>query len=330
MKGPDATRRSVLKSVGVGLAGVLTSSLALGSEWSPRTIRFVTQSGPGDAVDLRLRDFLRSLSPSLKQANCIVENKPGAGGIISIQAVLGLPANGQTVLLGNAGLTILPGYFKSLPFSPIRDLTPVALSGISPNVLMIASSRPEKSLSEWVRNAKARRGRMTYASIGSGSLGHLYGYQISEQFGFDATHIAYRGSMPGLFDLMSGQIDYMMLDVLGARPFLEKKSVRPLALAFNRRSKFLPEVPTFDELGFKSYDRVGWTAYLVKSGTPATIVDTLSAAINAESSTPAWKSKRDLIWSEWDYMSQSQLHDLIQSDTAQWGELMKRANFMAQ
>ena len=160
-------------------------------------------------------------------------------------------------------------------------------------------------------------------------MASLYGYQASEQFGLKATHVPYKTAIQFLPDLASARIDFTMLDIFSTRPFVTRGDVRLLAVTGEERSKFLPDVPTFKELGLQGYERMGWSAYYARAGTPPEIVERLSAAIDKVSASPEWVAKRDLIWSIWRRQSTQQLTERIRSETEAWGELVKRSGFRA-
>jgi tripartite-type tricarboxylate transporter receptor subunit TctC len=325
----NESRRKFLQATAAGLAGTMCGSAAWASEWPNRPIRFICQSGAGDAVDTRLRDFAKDLAPAINNVPCVVDNKPGAGGIIAAQSLLNAEADGNTVFLGNAAMTILPTYHKNLPFLPIKDFAPVALSGQAPTALAISSKRPEKTLEEWVANARKRQGNVIYGSTGTATPGHLYGYQVSEEFSLKADHAAYRGGVPALLDLIAGRFDYVVLDIFSLRPFYARGDLRILAVAANERSKFLPEIPTFAELGYKGYDRLGWTSYFVKTGTSPEIIKRLANAMNVANNTPKWHEKRQQLWSEWQALSPNDIQNRLRRETEAWGELMRRGNIYA-
>ncbi len=325
----DESRRKFLKMTAAGLAGSMCGTAAWAAGWPNSTIRFISQSGAGDAVDARLREFANDLAPALNNVSCIVENKPGAGGIIAAQSLLNSEANGNTIFLGNASMTILPTYHKKLPFLPVRDFAPVALSGQAPTALAISSKRPEKTLDEWIANTKKRQGSVFYGSTGSGTPGHLYGYQVNEQFSLKAEHVPYRGNVPALLDLIAERSDYVVLDIFSLRPFHAQGDIRILAVAADERSKYLPEVPTFAELGYKGYDRMGWTAYFVKTGTSPDIIKRLADSINTANDTPKWHDRRRQLWSEWQVLSPAEIRNRLQRETEAWGALIKRGNIYA-
>ena len=331
-EGNPLNRRNFLGQGAAWAAGAVLAPLAspAGAQaaWPSRPIRFVTGDAPGGAVDARLRDFVVPLAEELK-ATIVVENKPGAANQISHQQLLTSPADGYTVLIANATIAIFPTLFRKLPYDPVRDFQPVAYSGITTVALAVPASHPAKTLAEWVEWARTRRGNLNYASAGNGSVASLYGFQVSEGFGLKATHVPYKTAIQFLPDLASGRLDFTVIDLLVLRPFVARGDVRLLAVAGDARSRFVPDVPTFKELGHAGYDRMGWSAYYVRAGTPAPIVERLGAAIDRVSASPEQVAKRDQVWSDWQRLSPQQLADRIRGETAAWGELVKRTGFYA-
>lgn len=329
-------RRALLKGA---LAAPLASPLAnlllpvsAGAAEPPypsRPVRFVTQSGPGDAVDLRLRDFLKNLTPLMNNQPLIADNRPGAGGVLSHQIVLNAPADGYTVMLANAALPIVPSIYRKLSYNPMRDFTPVAMQGLSAIALAIPASRPEKTFKDWLAWARTQGTKLNYASAGNGSVSHLYGFQLSEQFGINATHIPYKGVAPALLDMVGGSVHFIMLDTFSLRPMLAKGDLRLLAVALDERYKWAPEVPTFKELGYTGYDRTAWTGYFVRTGTPAPVIDYLAHAINTHNASAEWVTKREAIWSQWVNVSPRDIATRLAYEAEAWGAVVKKSGFYA-
>lgn len=312
--------------LGLGALGALGLPLhAIAAQWPERTVRFVTYSGAGDPVDLRLRDFLQSLAHEYRNTPMIVENKTGAAGQIAAQSVLLAPPDGYDFLLANATFTITPSYFRKLQYKPLLDFVPVALSGSAPIGFAVPASNPARTFKEWVARATQQRGTLNYASLGNGSVSHLYGFQIRDDFKLDATHIPYKASGAALIDMLRGQISYIMLDTFNLRPLLAKKQVRILAVTGADRSQYLPDVPTFRELGFGNYERTGWTAFMAKAGTSPDIVASLNRSINKVNATPEWARKRDEVWSGWKPLTPAELQKQLQGQVGAWGELVRRS-----
>ena len=323
-------RRFIARAAGGLLAlgtmgGLGWPSRSFAAQWPERTLRFVTYSGAGDPVDLRLRDFLQALTREYHNTPMIVENKVGAAGQIAAQSVLLAPPEGYDFLLANATFTITPSYFRKLSYQPLSDFVPVALSGSAPIGFAVPASSPARTFKEWVAWARQQRGSLNYASLGNGSVSHLYGFQIRDDFKLDATHIPYKASGAALIDMLRGQISYVMLDTFNLRPLLAKKQVRILAVTGADRSQYLPDVPTFRELGFAGYERTGWTAFMAKRGTSPDIIASLNRSINKINATPEWARKRDEVWSSWKPLTPAELQKQLEAEVVAWGDLVRRS-----
>lgn len=316
-------RRRFALSVGSLLAAPFVPGLARAQAWPSRPVRVITQDAPGGAIDARLREFVLPLADALK-ATLVVENKTGAGGQIAHQSLLTAPADGYTMLLANAAMTTLPALYRKLPYQPARDFVPVAYSGLSAIGLAIPAGHPAKMLQQWIDAAKTQKGKLNYGSSGVGSVQHLYGYQVESQHGLEASHVPYKSAIQFLPDLVGGQLQFAMLDAFSLRPFLQRGDLRVLAVTGRERSKFLPDVPTFREAGFDGYERMGWTAYFMRAGTPAPIVERVAAAVNQVSATPEWVAKREATWSGYEVLSGAQLAERVRAETEAWGEIVRR------
>lgn len=328
--GLSISRRHLLQGASAALACPPWLASATTQDWPRRVIKFVTQSAPGDPVDLRLREFLQELGPLLGGATLVPDNKPGAGGVLSAQSVLNAPADGYNVLLATATMTILPAFNRKLPYDPLTQLTPVSFQGLSPIGLAIPSSRPGKSLAEWGKWAKAQKGRLNYCSVGNGSVSHLYGFQVADRLGLEATHIPFKGANPGILALVGGDVQYAMLDIFSLRPLLTRGDLRLLAITGDERSKFLPNVPTFAELGLQGFDRMGWTGYFVRTGTPQAIIVRLAQAVGQLNATPEWERKREDQWSGWSNMTPGELARKVRAEAAAWAAIVHKAGVYAE
>ncbi|WP_180862977.1 Bug family tripartite tricarboxylate transporter substrate binding protein [Cupriavidus pauculus] len=321
--GTCMARRRFLVRAGGTLALALAGP-AMADKWPSRPIRFVTASGAGDPVDLQLREYLKSLSPALGNVPMIVDNKVGAAGQIAAQSVLLAPPEGYDFLLASANFTITQSYFRKLTYRPMADFTPVAMTGSAPVGLAIPASNPSRTLREWTTWARRQGGALNYASLGNGTVPHLYGFQLTNDFGFAATHIPYKGAGAGLMDLLRGQISFMMLDIVNLRPLLAKQQVRILAVTGNERSPHLPDVPTFKEQGFSGYDRTGWTALMARHGTSPDVVQRINQSMDRTSATDEWRRKRAEVWSSWKPMAPDDIARQMQGEAAAWGDLVRR------
>lgn len=321
-------RRRFLLSGAAASLPLLGGSHAMAQGNPSRIIKLISQDAPGGGIDLRLREFSIPLGKELG-VTPIIENKPGGAGQIMFAALLNAPADGNTMMLANATMTIIPSLYRKSAFSPLRDFTPVAYSGLSPIGLAIPASRPEKTLKEWMAYIRTQKGKVNYGSGGVGTVAHLYGDQISDELGLDAVNVPNKNIPQLMPDLVTGQLHYMMLDIFSLRPYLQKGDLRLLAVTGDERVKYMPEVPTFGELGHKGYDRMGWTAYYVRSGTPGPIVDKLASAINRLNASPEWAAKREVLWSTWKPMSVADLRERVRTETEAWAVVVKRLGIQA-
>lgn len=333
---PDADllpgRRQCLQALGALWAASALPAYAqapAATDWPTRPVRFVLGSAGGDPNDVTLRRLLQAIAPELNNTQSIVDNKPGAGGILAHQEVLRSPSDGYTVLFGNAAMTILPHIYKKLPYNPQTDFVPVCFSGMAAVGLAIPASRPEKTFKEWLAWAKQQKGKLNYGSGGNGSVPHLYGYQLSDDFDLDATHIAQRGTSPVLRDLAAGTVDYTVLDILSLRAQLASGQLRLLAVTGTERSRHVPDTPTFKELGVEGFERMGWNAWYVKAGTPQAFIDKLANANNKTLLRPEWATFRDQFWIDWKPMAQAEIVAQVKRETDAWGKLVKKVGYSA-
>ncbi|RPH44487.1 MAG: tripartite tricarboxylate transporter substrate binding protein [Burkholderiales bacterium] len=324
-----AIRRGLLRSTAATLAAAaLPGPSRAQQDWPSRPIRFVTGDAAGGPLDTRLRELLTPVAARLG-AQTIVDNKPGAASQISHQFIVTQPADGYTVLLANATMAIFPTLYRKLPYSPLRDFTPVAFGGLSPIGLAIPASHPARTYAEWTAWARTQKGKLNYGSVGNGAVGHLYGFQLGEELGLEATHVPYKTVAQFLPDLGAGIVHFAMLDLLSLRAFMQKGDLRVLAITGDERAPFVADIPTFAELGLRGYDRMGWSAYYVRAGTPQPIVERLSAAINEVNATPEWTARRLGLWSLWKPLTPDALRQRIVADTEAWGALIRKTGVYA-
>ncbi|UUX93994.1 tripartite tricarboxylate transporter substrate binding protein [Aquabacterium sp. J223] len=245
-----------------------------------------TAAGPTDGLARALAQGMRQ---SLGQP-LVVDNKPGAGGNIGTVHVVKSAADGYTLLFGSSGpLLINTSLYKNPGFDPLKDFTPIAYVGEIPNVLVVNAASPIRTLTELVAYAKGREG-LSYASSGNGSTNHLAGEMFNRNVGAKLMHVPYKGTAPALNDLLGNQVTMMYLDVLTAAPHIKSGKLRPLAVAASGRSKVLPEVPTFRELGVPLMDQGVAFGLVGPAGLPRDVVDRLSAAAQAALRAPDMQS----------------------------------------
>jgi tripartite-type tricarboxylate transporter receptor subunit TctC len=277
-------RRPILQtllrlSAGVVL-GLASLAAAAQSDYPSKPVRVLTGFPAGQATDVLGRSIAHKLGEALGQ-QFYVENRPGAAGIIATQAAMSSAADGYTLLLTSSGpLAVNPSLYSKLPYDPVKDFVPVAALALVPLVLVTNPGFAPTNVDELVALAKAKPGKINYASGGNGVTNHLVMEMFRSTAGISMTHVPYKGGPPALTDLTGGQVDVMFETTVAALPFVKQGRLRPLAVSSIKRSSAAPDVPTLDELGFKGFNGVPWVAIVAPAGTPAPIVAKLNGEIN--------------------------------------------------
>jgi tripartite-type tricarboxylate transporter receptor subunit TctC len=254
-----------------------------------KPVRIIVPYAAGGSTDSTARLIAQALSQQLGQP-FVVENRPGAGGTIGHEVVAKAPADGYTLLVSASGpLVVSPHSYLRLPYEPIGSFEPIKLLTMAPLLLVVNPKIQARSMQELIKSASADPGKMTYGSFGNGSSAHLAGELFKILTGVDIVHIPYKGSAPALTDLMGGQID-MMFDILvTALPLAKSGRVRALAITSAERSPLLPDTPTMQEAGVKDFVVVAWFGALAPAGTPKSVIETLSRALDATLAKPEFR-----------------------------------------
>jgi tripartite-type tricarboxylate transporter receptor subunit TctC len=273
---PLVTRRKVLKLAALGALSLGATGQAYAQASFPdRPIRLVAPFAAGGALDLMARLTARCFTTQMGQS-CIVENIPGAAGIIGSRMVLKAAPDGYTLLLGSTTTHgINPVLYRPPPYDPMRDFAPVSLIATIPHVLIVSPSLPVNNLADFIAYIKSHPGT-AFGSAGVGSPHHLAGELLRKTFDADLVHVAYKGSSSALNDLMGGQFAFMSVEYTAAAEAIKAGKVKAIALASDKR---LPgvDIPTYAEQGVKGIDITAWYALFAPAHTPAPIVERLSA-----------------------------------------------------
>ncbi|MEG0200695.1 MAG: tripartite tricarboxylate transporter substrate binding protein [Comamonas sp.] len=263
------------------------SALAQSAPWPTKTIRMVVPYTPGGGTDA----VARLISERVGTANhwtIVVDNKPGAGGNIGLDAVAKAAPDGHTFGMGQtANLAINPALLPSMPFNPRTDLLPVALVAAQPVVLVVPADSPWKSIQDLIKAAKAEPGNIKQGLASTGTVGHLAGEMLSFKAGIKVLNIPYKGAAPAVTDLLGKQTHYMFGTPQAVYPLLRGKRLRALAVSSAKRLSILPEVPTVAESGFPGFEAVDWKLIVAPKGTNAEIAKKLNAAVNKALQDPA-------------------------------------------
>jgi tripartite-type tricarboxylate transporter receptor subunit TctC len=258
---------------------VVSASWASAQSFPSKSLRMIIHFPPGGPTDFVGRALAQKLSEGWKQ-QIIVENRPGAGGIIGIESVLRAAPDGHTLLFGTSGsLALAPAVNSKLPYDVFRDLAPITLVVINPQILAVHPSLPARNVTELVKLAKSKPGEINYGSVGPGSPQHLGMELLKSMAGVNLIHIPYKGTAPALTDLISGQISAMFNSMPSVLPHVKSGRLRGIAVGSAKRSAAAPDIPTVAEAGYKGYQYVTWYALLAPAATPKDVI----AKINADS-----------------------------------------------
>jgi tripartite-type tricarboxylate transporter receptor subunit TctC len=234
---------------------------------------------PGGAVDLVARTIQARMSTALGQ-QIVIDNRPGAGGIIGVELVAKAPADGYTLLLANAAvMSIVPHAQQKLPYDPLKDFAPVSLIASAPLLVVVHPSLPVRTMKELTALAKAKPAAINYASNGVGTGTHLATELYSMMAGVKMVHVPYKGLSLAMTDLLSGQVPLMFSSAVAMLPHVKANKLRAIAMTGARRSQALPDVPTVAETGLAGYEASSWYGVAAPAGTPRAIIERLNKEI---------------------------------------------------
>jgi tripartite-type tricarboxylate transporter receptor subunit TctC len=308
--------------LGAALFALLTG-IAFGQDHYPsKPIKIIAPVQPGGGVDLVARTIAERLQKVLG-APVVVENQSGGGGIVGSQLTARAAPDGYTLMVGYVGTHGTNPAVRKLPYDAVKDFTAIAMVGGTPNVLVVPPSLPVKTLSEFVAYAKANKGKLSYGSSGQGTLTHLAMEQFKVANDLDIQHVAYRGIGPAITDILGGQTQALFPGLAAALPHIKAGKMRPLAVTGIKRHPLLPDVPTFEELGYKGFDGVQWYGIVGPANLPTAIVTTLNAAINKELADPQLRERLSGEALEPMPMTPEQFSQYIRDDIAKWTKVAK-------
>ena len=290
-----------------------------------RPVRLVVPYAPGGNIDITGRIIGPAMSDALG-VSFVVDNRAGAGGAIGSELVAKALPDGHTLLVASTGSTTgLAALYPNLPYDPVRDFAPIGLVSNVPIVVVVTPGLPARSIKELVALAKAKPGRLTYGSGGTGTTNHLAAALFEVSAGVKLTHVPYKGMGPATVDLMGGQIDLGFDQLSAAIPFIKSGKTRALALASAARSKALPDLPTLAEAGVSGADASTFTGILAPAKTPVAIVAKLNDALVRTLKSDAVRERFATLGAEVWPSTPEQLGQFIKDDLAKWSKVVKAA-----
>lgn len=323
----DPVRRALCVAVaGVACAPAAFAQPASAPAPSGRPLSIVVPYAAGGAADPVVRPLAQKLQERLGRP-VIVDNRPGASGVIGVQYLLRQPADGNTILYHITSLVQAPALSRAKPpYDFNQDITPLMLLGRQSVVLVVPAAGPYKTFADLVRGAKAQPTQFAYGSYGTGSTSHIYGEALRTAIGVDMPHVAFKGTAPLLQEMMGGRIPMAFVSAATAVEREADKTMRSVAVAAPRRLELLPHVPTLAELGHPGFETTGWWGLFVKSGTAAAVSEPLLATIRAILQEPDMQARLRQAALELSSETPSQIAAAMRADYQHWEALSRRFN----
>lgn len=260
--------------------------VAAAAPYPSKPIRVIVPFPAGGGTDIIAREVTNKVAMSTGWT-FVVDNKPGSGGNLGVDAAAKAPADGYTVVLGQtSNLAINPTLFSHLPYDPVKDLTPISLVASAPLVLVTPVSSPYKTLADVVKASKAKPGALNIASPGNGTVAHLSGELLQKTAGIKLIHVPYKGAAQAVNDLIGGQVDLYLSSVPTLLAHIKSGKLRPLAVTSLKRVDDLPQVPTIAESGYAGFEASTWFGFAAPAATPKDIVTRLNAEFNKALKSP--------------------------------------------
>ena len=296
----------------------VSSVPALGQDYPNKPMRFIVGPGP----DVLARLIGQKLTESWGQ-QVVVDQRPAVGGMIAADSVAKSPPDGHTLLLSTATYTTLMNLYPKVPYDFVKDLAPVSLLASLQFLLVVHPSLPVKSTAELVALARAKPGQLNYASAGIGATSHLSHELLNKMAGMKTVHVPYKGTVPGVVDLLSGRIQYMLGIIQGVLPHVKAGKLRALAVSGAKRSASVPELPTISDSGVPGYEFTSWNGVHVTAGTPKASIDKLHAELVRILTLPDVKKRMFELGMDQVGSTPAVLGALVNSNIENWGKLIR-------
>jgi tripartite-type tricarboxylate transporter receptor subunit TctC len=307
----------------VAVMAAAPTSLAQTPEYPNRAIKYIVPFPPGGATDTLARELGKKLSDSMGQP-VVVENRPGAGGNIGMEAAVRSPADGYTIVtVATATMAVNPTLYRNLTFDPGRDLVPVAFLAHVPLILVVNPSVPASNLKELMAYIKSNPGKVNFASPGSGTGNHLAGELFKQRTGLDIVHVPYKGDSQAFTDLIGGQVQMMFATMVAVVQHINSGRLKAIANVGLERTPALPDLPTMDESGLPGFDVRAWFGVAAPVGTPPAIVKRLNGEINKALQVPEVKARLAMLGAVPTPMTAEQFAALAKDEREKWGKLVR-------
>lgn len=303
----------------------LAATLVLAQAYPARPIKLVIPYPPGGTTDILGRLLAERLSPSLGQ-QMVVENRSGATGMIGAEAVARSAPDGHTLMMGvNGPLSIMPAIREQMPYDSMKDFAPVILAARAPKLMVVHPSIPAATPQELVAFLKTKATKVSYASSGFGTTGHLANELFKLQGGVDMTHVPYKGAGPAMADLVAGHVQVAVEVMPQLLPMVSSGKIRAIAITSTTRSPVLPNLPTVAESGFPGFESYTWFGVVAPSGTPPAIVDRLNGEFEKVLLTQEIQKRLQELGAEYAKNTPAEFGQFMRAELEKWRKLVKAA-----
>jgi len=315
--------------LGITCATLACSALAQ-SGFPSRPVTLTVGFAPGGGTDTAARIVAKKLTENIGQA-VVVENRAGAGGNIAAQHIATAQPDGYTIHLTSVGpMTVAPHMVKDLAYDPKRDIAPITMGVVFPNVIVVHPGIAAKTLAQFVALAKQKPGELSYASSGVGGAGHLVGELFKQRAGIDLVHVPYKGGGPAMTDLLGGRVAMYPGVPSTVLPHVEAGRLRALATTGAKRTSLMPDVPTVAESGYSGFEAVNWYAFVAPAKTPKEIIDYWHRELVKVLNDPAVRDELAKHGLEPQPGTPEELARYIDAETEKWGRVVRQANIKAE
>jgi len=316
----QASRRLLL-----ALAASTLATGAFAQAWPAKPIRIVVPFPPGGGTDIIARETSQRVAKATGWT-FVIDNKPGAGGNLGVDAVAKSPADGYTIVIGqSSNIAINPTLYAKMPYDSQKDLAPIVLLANAPLVMVTGATMPFKTLADAVNAAKAKPGQVNFASPGNGTVAHLTSEMFQKAAGIKTQHVPYKGANQALTDIISGNVELYMSSVPTLIQHIKNGKVHALAVTSAKRTDDLPNVPTINESGYKGFDAVTWFGLLAPAGTPKDVIAKINAEFNKAMQQPELRKRLDEEGADAAGGTPEQFAALIKDDIPRWGKVVKES-----
>jgi len=313
------------RSWGLGMLLVCIAAVAAAQDYPNKPIRFIVPYPPAGGTDVVARILTEPLGAALGQP-IVIDNRGGAAGNVGTDIAAKAPADGYNVLFTLSSHTINPKLYSKLPFDVEKDFVPISLAAMIPQILVVHPSVPANNVQELIAMAKAQPGKLNYASVGTGSPGHIAGELFKLKAGIEIVHVPYKGGGPAVTDTIGGQVQMLFVSMPAAWQHVKSGRLKAIAVTSDKRSVAAPDVPTFLESGVPDYVVNSWYGALAPAKTPPAIVAKLQAAFAQVLANPQVKEKLLAQGAEAAPTTQAEFDKIIRDELAKWDYVIRAAN----